>query len=164
METRRDDLMQRTLVILKPDAIQRRLVGKIITRFEEKGLQIVGLKLIRMPDELARHNYVQHAGRDFYEPLIRYMTSGPVTVLVLKGKEVIETTRKMAGFTFGTKAEPGTIRGDYAVSNRFNLIHVSDSQEAAEREIALFFKKEELMEYESVDTPWVYDLSHGMVV
>lgn len=156
--------MQKTLVILKPDAIQRRLIGKIITRFEEKGLQIVGLKLMRMTEELARRNYVQHKGRDFYEPLVRYMTSSPVIVLVLMGKEVIETARKMAGFTFGTKAEPGTIRGDYAISNRFNLIHVSDSQETAEREISIFFKKEELLEYESVDTPWVYDLSQGMVV
>lgn len=156
--------MQRTLVILKPDAIQRRLSGKIITRFEEKGLQIVGLKLIRMTEELARRNYVQHEGRDFYEPLIRYMTSSPVIVLVLKGKEVIETARKMAGFTFGTKAEPGTIRGDYATSNRFNLIHVSDSKETADREISLFFKKEELLEYEGVDTSWVYDLSQGTVV
>ena len=156
--------MQRTLIILKPDAIQRRLIGKIITRFEEKGLQIVGLKLMRMTEELARRNYVQHKGRDFYEPLVRYMTSSPVIVLVLTGKEVIETIRKMAGFTFGTKAEPGTIRGDYAISNRFNLIHVSDSQETAEREISIFFKKEELLEYESVDTPWVYDLSQGTVV
>ncbi len=155
--------MQRTLAILKPDAIQRRLIGKIITRFEEKGLQIVGLKLMRMTEELARRNYVQHEGRDFYEPLIRYVTSSPVIVMILMGKEVIETARKMAGFTFGTKAEPGTIRGDYAVSNRFNLIHVSDSQEAADREISLFFKKGEILEYESVDMPWVYDLSKGIV-
>ncbi|MBI5125647.1 MAG: nucleoside-diphosphate kinase, partial [Planctomycetes bacterium] len=143
--------MQNTLVILKPDAIQRRLIGKIITRFEEKGLQIMGLKLVRMTEELARRNYVQHKGRDFYEPLVRFMTSSPVIVLVLRGKEVIETIRKMAGFTFGTKAEPGTIRGDYAISNRFNLIHVSDSLETAEREISIFFKKEELLEYENVD-------------
>lgn len=156
--------MQNTLVILKPDAIQRRIIGKIITRFEEKGLQIMGLKLMRMTEELARRNYVQHKGRDFYEPLVRYMTSSPVIVLVLRGKEVIETARKMAGFTFGTKAEPGTIRGDYAISNRFNLIHVSDSLETAEREISIFFKKEELLEYENVDTPWVYDLSQGTVV
>ncbi|HHT9120458.1 MAG TPA: nucleoside-diphosphate kinase [Candidatus Hypogeohydataceae bacterium YC41] len=156
--------MQRTLVILKPDAIQRRLIGKIITRFEEKGLQIVGLKLMQMTEELARRNYVQHEGRDFYEPLIRYMTSSPVIALVLKGKEAIETTRKMAGFTFGTKAEPGTIRGDYAISNRFNLIHVSDSQEAAEREISLFFKKAEILEYKSADIAWVYDLSQGAAV
>ncbi|HHT9154533.1 MAG TPA: nucleoside-diphosphate kinase [Candidatus Tripitaka sp. YC43] len=156
--------MQNTLVILKPDAIQRRLIGKIITRFEEKGLQIMGLKLMRMTKELARRNYIQHKGRDFYEPLVRFMTSSPVIVLVLRGKEVIETIRKMAGFTFGTKAEPGTIRGDYAISNRFNLIHVSDSLETAEREISIFFKKEELLEYENVDTPWVYDLSQGTIV
>jgi nucleoside-diphosphate kinase len=161
---RREKIMQRTLIILKPDALQRRLAGKIITLFEEKGLQIVALKLMQMSEELARRNYVQHEGRDFYAPLIRYMTSSPVIIMIIKGKEVIETTRKMAGFTFGTKADPGTIRGDYAISNRYNLIHVSDSLEAAEREISLFFEKEEILEYESADLQWIYDLSQGLVV
>lgn len=157
-------MMQKTLVILKPDAVQRRLIGKIISRFEEKGLQIVGMKLIQMTEEIARENYRQHEGRDFYEPLIRYITASPVVVMVLRGKEVIETARKMAGFTFGTKAEPGTIRGDYAVSNRFNLIHVSDSVEAAEVEIGIFFSKDEILDYDAVDGPWVYDLSQGVAI
>jgi nucleoside-diphosphate kinase len=156
--------MEKTLVILKPDALQRRLIGKIISRFEEKGLQIVALKLLKMTEELAKRNYVQHEGRVFYEPLIRFMTSGPVVVCVLKGKGAVETARKMAGFTFGTKAEPGTIRGDYALSDRFNLIHVSDSIEAAQKEISIFFKEKELLEYEAVDYPWVYDVSQGVVV
>lgn len=156
--------MERTLVILKPDALQRRLVGKIISRFEEKGLQILALKLITMTEKLARQNYIQHEGRDFYEPLIRFMTSGPVVVMVLKGKDVVAVARKMVGYTFGAKAEPGTIRGDYALSNRFNLIHVSDSLETAQTEIDLFFKKEELLDYDTMDYPWVYDLSQGVII
>lgn len=157
-------MLQKTLVILKPDAVQRRLIGKIISRFEEKGLQIVGMKFIKMTQELARKNYRQHKGRDFFEPLIRYVTAGPVVAMVLKGKEVVETTRKMAGFTFGPKAEPGTIRGDYAISNRFNLVHVSDSQEAAEAEIDIFFGADEILEYEAVDNPWIYDMSQGTII
>lgn len=156
--------MERTLVILKPDALQRRLVGKIISRFEEKGLQILALKLITMTEKLARRNYIQHEGRDFYEPLIRFMTSGPVVVMVLKGKDVVAVARKMVGHTFGAKAEPGTIRGDYALSNRFNLIHVSDSLETAQTEIDIFFKKEELLDYDTMDYPWVYDLSQGVII
>ncbi|MHC4196511.1 MAG: nucleoside-diphosphate kinase [Planctomycetota bacterium] len=156
--------MQRVLILLKPDAIQRRLIGRIITRFEEKGLQVVGMKFIRVSEELARQNYRQHDGRDFYEPLIKYMTSGPVVALVLSGKEVVEIARKMAGFTFGSKAEPGTIRGDYAVSNRYNLIHVSDSTESADAEIGIFFKESEIMDYDPVDTSWVYDVSQGSIV
>jgi nucleoside-diphosphate kinase len=157
-------MLQKTLVILKPDAVQRKLIGKIISRFEEKGLQIVGMKFIKMTQELARKNYRQHKGRDFFEPLIRYMTAGPVVAMVLKGKEVVETTRKMAGFTFGTKAEPGTIRGDYATSSRFNLVHVSDSQEAAEAEIDIFFGADEILEYDAVDNPWIYDMSQGTII
>ncbi|MEE9557958.1 MAG: nucleoside-diphosphate kinase [Candidatus Brocadiales bacterium] len=157
-------MMQRVLILLKPDAVQRRLIGRIITRFEEKGLQVVGMKLVRMTEELARQNYRQHEGRDFYEPLVKYMTSGPVVALILSGKEVVEIVRKMAGFTFGSKAEPGTIRGDYAVSNRYNLIHVSDSTEAADAEIGLFFKDSEILAYDPVDTSWVYDVSQGSIV
>ncbi len=157
-------MMQRVLILLKPDAVQRRLIGRIITRFEEKGLQVIGMKLVRMTEELARQNYRQHEGRDFYEPLVKYMTSGPVVAIVLRGKEVVEIARKMAGFTFGSKAEPGTIRGDYAVSNRYNLIHVSDSTEAADAEIGLFFKDSEILAYDPVDTSWVYDVSQGSIV
>ncbi len=156
--------MQKALLLLKPDAVQRRLIGKIITRFEEKGLQLVGIKLVKMTEKLARENYRQHKGRDFYEPLIRYVTSGPIVAVVFKGKEVVEIARKMAGFTFGSKAEPGTIRGDYAVSNRFNLIHVSDSKEAAETEIGIFFGEDELVEYDAADYPWVYDTSQGKII
>ncbi len=156
--------MGKTLIILKPDAIQRRLLGKLISRFEEKGFQIIGLKMIQISDALARKHYAIHEGKDFFEPLIRYMTSSPVIVMILKGKNVVEIARKMMGFAFGSKAEAGTIRGDYAVSNRFNLIHGSDSPASAEKEISIFFKKEELFEYNPTDLQWIYDMSTGDIV
>ncbi|NOZ23044.1 MAG: nucleoside-diphosphate kinase [Planctomycetes bacterium] len=151
--------MENTLVILKPDTVQRRLIGKIVSRFEEKGLQIVGMKLMQISEGLARENYAVHEGKEFYESLIKFMTSGPVVAIALRGKDAVEITRKMLGATFGSDAEPGTIRGDFGVSNRFNLIHGSDSPESAEREIRLFFAKEEIMAYGLNDLSWVYDLS-----
>lgn len=156
--------MERTLIILKPDAVQRHLVGKIISRFEEKGFQVIGLKMTRISEAMARKHYAIHEGKDFFEPLIRYISSGPLIVMVLKGKDAIEVARKMMGSTFGSKGEPGTIRGDYAVSNRFNLIHGSDSAETAEKEISIFFKKEELFEYNMNDLQWVYDTSTGDII
>ncbi|MEK6558688.1 MAG: nucleoside-diphosphate kinase [Planctomycetota bacterium] len=156
--------MEKTLIILKPDALQRRLLGKIISRFEEKGFQIAGLKMIQISDSLARKHYAAHEGKDFYEPLIKFITAAPVIVMVLKGKNAIEIARRMMGATFGSKAEPGTIRGDYAVSNRFNLIHGSDTPASAEKEIGIFFKKEELFEYNPTDLQWIYDMSTGDVV
>lgn len=156
--------MQKTLIIVKPDALQRRLVGKIIKRFEEKGLQILGLKMTCISEATARQHYSVHEGKDFYEPLIRYMTSGPVVLMVLKGKNAIDVARKMMGATFGSDALPGTIRGDYAVSNRFNLIHGSDSDASAEKEINTFFTATELVEYEAADLSWVYDMSTGKIV
>ncbi len=156
--------MEKTLIILKPDAVQRRLTGRIISRFEEKGFQIIGLKMMQITDALARRHYAIHEGKDFFEPLVRYTTSSPVIVMALKGKNAIEIARKMMGATFGSKAEPGTIRGDYAISNRFNLIHGSDSPASAEKEIGIFFQKEELFEYTHADFRWVYDMSAGDVV
>ena len=156
--------MEKTLIILKPDALQRRLLGKIISRFEEKGFQIAGLKMIQISDSLARKHYAAHEGKDFYEPLIKFITAAPVIVMVLNGKNVIEIARKMMGATFVSEAEPGTIRGDYAVSNRFNLIHGSDTPASAEKEIGIFFKKEELFEYNPTDLQWIYDMSTGDVV
>ncbi|MCC7210823.1 MAG: nucleoside-diphosphate kinase, partial [Candidatus Brocadia sp.] len=107
--------MEKTLIILKPDALQRRLMGKIISRFEEKGFQIIGLKMIHITETVARKHYAEHEGKDFFEPLVRYTTSAPVIVMALKGKNIVEIARKMMGATFGFRAEPGTIRGDYAV-------------------------------------------------
>ena len=153
--------MERTLIILKPDAVQRGLVGEIITRFEKKGLQIVGGKLMKIPVSLAEQHYAPHKGKPFYDGLVKFMTSSPVLVLALAGKDVINISRKMMGATFGSKAEPGTIRGDFGVSNSFNLIHGSDSPESATRELGLFFKPEELIEWKPAAHVWVYDFAKG---
>ncbi len=156
--------MERTLVILKPDAVQRRLVGRILARFEERGLQIVGLKMLRLSEEMARRNYAQYADKDFFEPLVRFMASGPVVALVVQGKGAVDIVRRMLGKTFGSQAEPGTVRGDFGLSNRFNLVHGSDSPETARAEIGAFFKPEELCEWTPADLGWVYDMSGPSVV
>ena len=153
--------MERTLIILKPDAVQRGLVGDIVARFERKGIQIVGCKMMKIPTQLAETHYEPHRGKPFYPGLVRFMTSAPVLMLALAGKDAIAISRKMMGATFGSKAEPGTIRGDYGVSNSFNLIHGSDSSEAAQRELGLFFKPGELVEWTPTSHGWVYDLSKG---
>lgn len=153
--------METTLIILKPDAVQRGLMGRVLTRFEEKGLQIVGCKLMQIPRQLAEKHYSSHQGKGFYEGLVRFMTSAPVLVVALRGIGAIAISRKMMGATFGSKAEPGTIRGDFGVSNSFNLIHGSDSPEAAEREVGLFFGAGEVLSYPRAVEPWVYDLSSG---
>jgi len=153
--------MERTLIILKPDAVQRGLCGQIIDRFEKKGLQIIGMKLMKIPKSLAQTHYQPHQGKPFYEGLVNFMTSSPVIVIALSGKEAIAVTRKMMGATFGSKAEPGSIRGDFGVSNSFNLIHGSDSPESAARELALFFKPEELLDWTPAIQPWVYDFAKG---
>jgi len=153
--------MEKTLIILKPDAVQRGLVGEILTRFEKKGIQIVGAKFTKIAQATAETHYGPHKGKPFYEGLVKFMTSSPVLVLALSGKDVINISRKMMGATFGSKAEPGTIRGDFGVSNSFNLIHGSDSAESAERELKLFFKPEELIEWEPAGRVWVYDFGKG---
>ncbi len=153
--------METTLIILKPDSLQRALAGKIISRFEEKGLQMVGCKLMQITPELAARHYEAHQGKPFYEALVRFMTSSPVLVLAIRGNNAITVSRKMMGATFGSNAEPGTIRGDFGVSNSFNLIHGSDSPEAAQRELELFFEKAELLDWQRASEGWVYDLSSG---
>lgn len=153
--------MERTLIILKPDAVQRGFCGEIISRFERKGLQIVGMKLMKISNQLAETHYEAHKARPFYPGLVKFMTSSPVVVLALAGKDAIAIARNMMGATFGSKAAPGTIRGDFGVSNSFNLIHGSDSPEAATRELGLFFKPEELNDWTPTVQPWVYDLSKG---
>jgi nucleoside-diphosphate kinase len=153
--------MERTLIILKPDAVQRGLVGEILTRFEKKGLQIVGAKLMRISQQLAETHYEPHKGKPFYPGLVKFMTSSPVVVLALAVKDAITIARKMMGATFGSKAEPGTIRGDFGVSNSFNLIHGSDSPEAAQRELGLFFKGDELLDWQPAAQQWVYDMAKG---
>lgn len=153
--------MQTTLIILKPDSIQRGLAGRIISRFEDKGLQVAGAKLMMISPELAARHYEMHQGKPFYDKLVRFMTSSPVMVLAIRGLNAIEICRKLMGATFGSKAEPGTIRGDYGVSNSFNLVHGSDSPESAEREISLFFADGEILPYERGVEGWIYDMSDG---
>lgn len=151
--------MQRTLAIIKPDAVQRRLIGKIISRFEEKGLEIIGLRMMVISEDLARKNYAEHEGKEYFEKLVTFMTSGPTVILVLRGKKAIEITRRLMGSTSGHEAAPGTIRGDYAISGRFNLLHGSDSEESAKREISLFFENEDLVEQEQSNRKWICDIS-----
>ena len=153
--------METTLIILKPDAVQRGLMGRIISRFEDKGLQVVGARLMRIDQTLAERHYEPHRGKPFYDGLIKFMTSAPVLVLAVAGMGAIDISRNLMGATFGSKADPGTIRGDFGVSNSFNLIHGSDSPDSARRELGLFFAPEELLDYDRAIEGWVYDLSSG---
>ena len=130
---------QRTLVLLKPDAVRRGLVGKLLDRYESRGLTIVALEQRTIDEAQADRHYAEHVERDFYPPLRAFVTSGPMVALVLEGDEAVEVVRGINGATDGRKAAPGTIRGDYSLSNRENLVHGSDSPESAEREIALWF-------------------------
>ncbi len=148
-------MRQRTLVLLKPDAVNRRLVGEIISRFERKGLKIVAMKMLWMSREMAEKHYEVHRGKPFYESLIDYITSAPIFAMVLEGDNAISVVRKMMGKTNGQEAEPGTIRGDYSMSVQNNLVHGSDSEESAKREVALFFSESEILEYRLVDEVWI---------
>jgi nucleoside-diphosphate kinase len=147
--------VERTLIILKPDAVQRGLIGPILSRFEAKGLRFAGLKLMRITLDLAGRHYAEHQGKPFYEGLVSFITSGPVVVGVLEGLNAIATTRTMMGATNPANAAPGTIRGDYALSVGNNIVHGSDSPESAQREIALFFSPEELQSYERAADRWI---------
>jgi nucleoside-diphosphate kinase len=153
--------VETTLIILKPDAVQRGLMGKILSRFEDKGLQIVGCKLMQISPQLAETHYEAHKGKPFYAGLVRFMTGAPVLVLAVRGNGAITICRNLMGATFGSKAAPGTIRGDFGVSNSFNLIHGSDSPEAAQRELGLFFKPAEVVEHQRTMDAWIYDMSGG---
>ncbi len=139
------DQMERTLVIIKPDAVQRRLVGEIIHRFERRGLRIIALKLLKIDLSLAERHYAEHKGKPFYEPLIKYITAAPAVVMVLEGYKAISAVRRMLGATNPAEAEPGTIRADYAMQTRYNLVHGSDGTDTAKREIDLFFTEDEIV-------------------
>ncbi|WP_031516498.1 nucleoside-diphosphate kinase [Desulfofalx alkaliphila] len=149
--------MERTFLMIKPDGVQRALAGEIISRFEKKGYKLVGLKLMQISRELAESHYGEHKGKPFFEPLVQYITSAPVVAMVWEGKEIISTAREMMGATNPLKAAPGTIRGSYGVDVGRNIIHGSDSPESAKREIALFFKPEELLDYDRALEPWIYE-------
>lgn len=147
--------MQRTLIILKPDAVQRRLAGAILQRFETKGLRIAALKLMQVDRALAAKHYGEHEGKPFFEGLLSFITGGPVIVGVLEGNEAVSVVRAMLGATNGAAAAPGTIRGDYSISKQNNLVHGSDSPESAAREIALWFRSEDLISYQIAGGEWV---------
>ncbi|MCP4594639.1 MAG: nucleoside-diphosphate kinase [bacterium] len=147
--------MERTLVILKPDCVQRRLIGRVIQRFEDKGFTISGMKLMRIPRDLAEKHYAVHRDKPFYAGLLKHVTSGPVVLLVLQGSRCIEVVRTLMGQTFGYEASPGTIRGDLGLSRTLNLVHGSDSAESASAEISLYFADDELQDQETAGTEWI---------
>ncbi|MGC8562271.1 MAG: nucleoside-diphosphate kinase [Thermoplasmata archaeon] len=145
----------RTLVLIKPDGVARSKVGVIISRFEDKGLKVTALKLMKLGREKAEKHYAVHKGKPFYESLLNYITSAPLVAMVVEGNNCIEIVRKLVGATNGAKAEPGTIRGDFSTGIDFNLIHASDSEESARYEIPIFFEESEILSYERADKDWL---------
>ncbi|MBS0264813.1 MAG: nucleoside-diphosphate kinase [Planctomycetes bacterium] len=147
--------MERTLILFKPDAVQRRLAGTLLSRLENKGLKIVGLKMLKVSKELSAKHYAEHVSKPFYPLLEAFITSGPVIALVAEGPSAVAVVRGMMGPTNGAQAAPGTIRGDFGVSRQMNLMHGSDSVEAAKKEIDVYFRPEELVSYDSSLKDWV---------
>jgi nucleoside-diphosphate kinase len=147
--------MERTLILLKPDCVQRRLMGRVLARFEDKGLGIIAMKMMRVTPELAKKHYAEHVNKGWYPALEGFITGGPIVAAVVEGLEAIRVVREMLGATSGLKAAPGTIRGDFSSSRQMNLVHGSDGPEAAKREIALYFRDEELCPYQPTITPWL---------
>lgn len=147
--------MERTLVLLKPDCVERRLMGRVIARFEDKGLNFVALKMLRITPELAKQHYAEHVKKDWYPALEKFITGAPVVAAVVEGLEAIRVVREMLGATSGLKAAAGTIRGDYSSSRQMNLVHGSDGPDAAKREIALYFRDEELCPWSPTLAPWL---------
>ncbi len=149
--------MERTFIMVKPDGVQRGLVGDVILRFENKGFTLVGLKMLQVPKSLAEEHYAVHKERPFFRGLVEFICSSPVVAMVWEGEGVIASARKMIGATNPLNAEPGTIRGDYGVTVGRNLIHGSDAPETAQQEIKLWFSDAELVSWQSVMTPWLYE-------
>ena len=147
--------MQRTLVLLKPDCLERRLMGRVLARFEDKGLSIVALKLMRVTPELAKRHYAEHVEKSFYPSLEQFITGGPLAAAIVEGPEAIRVVRDMAGATDGRDAAPGTIRGDFGCSRQMNLVHASDGPQAAAREIDIFFTSDEIHSHEPAIRPWL---------
>lgn len=148
-------MMERTFLMVKPDGVQRGLIGEIISRFERKGLQLVAAKFMMVTPEIAERHYAEHVGKDFYPPLVDFITASPVFAMVWQGDNVIALSRALIGKTNALDAAPGTIRSDYAVHTNFNLIHGSDSAESAGREISIFFGPNELVDYEQTIQRWI---------
>lgn len=146
--------MERTLVLLKPDCVQRRLMGAVLSRFEDKGLNVIAMKMLQVTPALSKEHYAEHVSKPFYPNLESFITASPIVAMVVEGLEVIRVVREMLGATSGLKAAAGTIRGDYSSSRQMNLVHASDGPEAAEREIKLYFKTEEIFGYTPTLKPW----------
>ncbi|PXW88744.1 nucleoside diphosphate kinase [Pseudogracilibacillus auburnensis] len=149
-------MMEKTFIMVKPDGVQRGLIGEIVSRFEKKGFVLAGAKLMQISTELAEEHYGEHKERPFFGELVDFITSGPVFAMVWEGEDVVKTSRHMIGATNPQEANPGSIRGDYAVTVGKNIIHGSDSLESAEREINLFFNGNELVDYTRQDKTWIY--------
>ncbi|MDI4645490.1 nucleoside-diphosphate kinase [Cohnella hashimotonis] len=147
--------MERTYLMVKPDGVERGLIGEIVGRFERKGLKLIAAKLMQVTPELAERHYAEHKGKVFYDRLITFITSGPVFAMVWEGDEAVAAARQLIGKTSGIEAAPGTIRGDYAIHTNYNLIHGSDSHDNALREIGIFFAEDELLDYEKVIQVWI---------
>ena len=147
--------MQRTLVLLKPDCVQRRLMGRIITRMEEKGLNIVAMKMLQVTPEMSKEHYAEHVEKPFYPSLEAFITSAPVLAMAVDGLEAIQVIRNMLGATSGLKADAGTIRGDFSNSRQMNLVHASDGEEAAARELKLYFDPSDFCDYQPITTPFL---------
>lgn len=149
--------MERTFIMVKPDGVQRGLVGEIIARFERRGYKLAGLKMLAIPREVAETHYGEHRGKPFFEGLVGYMTSGPVVAMVWEGKNVVAAAREMLGATDPQKALPGTIRATYGIDIGRNVAHGSDSPASAVREIGIFFKEAEVIEYNRTADTWIYE-------
>ena len=147
--------MERSLILLKPDCVQRRLMGTVLTRFENKGLNVIAMKMLQVTPELAKQHYAEHVSKPFYPELEGFITASPVVAMILEGPEAISVVRNMLGSTSGLEASPGTIRGDLSCSKQMNLVHASDGPEAATREIALYFADGEICAYEPTLGPWI---------
>lgn len=151
--------MERTFAAIKPDAVMRGLIGEILRRFEQKGLRIIGMKLINVSKAQAEKHYAVHKERPFYKSLVDFITSAPVVVLAIEGVGAINVVRKILGKTFGSEAEPGTVRGDFSISRRNNLVHASDSPETAKYELGVYFNESEFAAYPPNGQTWTYDWS-----
>jgi len=150
-------VIERTFAMVKPDGVQRGLVGEVVSRFEKRGIKLCALKMIKIPKELAERHYAEHKGKSFYDSLVSFITSGPVVCMVLEGDNAVSVVRTMMGKTNPQDAPIGTIRGDLAMHTSKNIVHGSDSSESAKREIDLFFSDYEIQKYDRIDSAWLYE-------
>jgi nucleoside-diphosphate kinase len=145
---------ERMFALIKPDGVQRGLIGTVVSRLESRGLKVVAMRMLRLDRDIVERYYAEHIGKDFFEDLVSFITSGPVVAMVVEGPDVVSVVRRMVGATDSKEAAPGTIRGDFGISKQMNIIHASDSPESAQREISIFFSNDEIQDFERIDGPW----------